>query len=442
MVENGPEHSPQKELDPTTRVVVTGIGAVSPLGLNVQETWQNMVAGKTGIKSHVFEQYKQIEAKIAGTVEGFDAKVALADFIEVKDINNALHRSAHFSLAASFEALTQAGLLIKRPTKDWIINRQLVNPHAIATVIGTGVAGAEIIADVQLSLDKGKTARGKDILKMLPERVATSVSMAFGLKGMTFTPVAACATGNTSIAEGFKEIMIGNAEVAIVGGSESCTVPIATTMFDAMRALDKGEDPNVSPRPFDENATGFVMGEGAGILVLERLDVALKRKATILAEIVGIAATCDAYDETAPSGEGARASMLKAIKMAEEKGVKGPIYVNPHATGTPIGDPPEIDALNKVYGRVKKLDVVGISGTKSSTGHLLGAAGGLEAVISISALQDQIMPPTLHLDNPRKEASRWNLVPHESQKAEFTQVHSNAFGFGGLNSTIIFARYQ
>ena len=439
------EITPQREIDPTTRVVVTGIGAITPLGLGAEATYQGAIAGRSGIVEHVFSEYPQINAGVAGMVsDEFDAVKMLDGIVSRKDINGKLHRSAHFSLYSAHEALQQAGLLVENEGEDakekrWRINEQLVDPTEIAAIIGTGVGGAETIAKVQLLLDSGKQARAYNILQMLAERVVTPVTMAFGVKGPSETIVAACATGNKTIAAGVRYIMSGDAKIAIVGGSESINVPIGSTMFDVLHALDTEKDPTKTPRPFDKSAAGFVMGEGAGVLILERLDVARQRGAKILAEVTGYGDFSDAHHDTEPSGEGGRRALIRAIERSEAKGAKGRVYNNLHGTGTPTGDPVEGRIVTEVY-KERGTDVAGMSSTKSEMGHLLGAAGAVEGVICVKALEHQIMPPTLHLENPIEEVEGWNLVPNDAQPAEFDNAHSNAFGFGGLNTTVVFSR--
>ena len=437
--------SQQHTLDPTARIVVTGMGAVTPLGLNVEETWASAVAARSGIRSHCFEQYPQIHASVAGMVsEQFSAKDALDGILPRKEIANYLHRTTHFSLAATLEALQQACLLIPNTGEDarekrLVINAAVIDPTAIATIIGTGIGGGEAIGEVQRGLDAGKEARPKHILYTLPERVVTPVTKAFGIKGPAYTVVAACATGNIAITSGVKELMTGDADIAIVGGTEACNVPVGSSMFDCIHALDRETDPSRTPRPLDTSAGGFVMGEGAGVLVLERLDHARRRGATILAEILGYGNSADAFHDTEPSGEGAERAMRLAVARARAKAADGPIYINLHATATPTGDPIEMRAVSHVYGD-RRAQVAGLSATKSATGHLLGAAGAIEAIFSIQALRTNTLPPTLHLNDPIDEANGWNCVPHEAQSAEIVQAHSNAFGFGGENSTVIFGK--
>lgn len=436
------ECAPRKELDPTTRIVVTGIGTVTPLGLNTKETWENLINGKSGIKSHEFDQYPQIQAKVGGIITDFDPAKALGGLLSTKEIRR-IHRSTQFALSATLEALQQAGLLINTGedavNRKWVINSAIVDPKEIAAIIGTGIGGGETIAQVKQNLDQGKTAEVSHIFHVLPERVVTPVAKAFGIKGPTYINVAACATGNVSITSGIKEIMCGDAKIAIVGGTEAVNVPIGVAMFDILRALDLEADPTKTPRPLDKSAGGFVMGEGAGILILERCDIAQRRGARILAEVTGYGNTSDAFHDTTPSGEGAERAMRIARNRLKEKRAGGPIYINPHATATPTGDPIEIKAVRNEYGEEIK-HVAGISATKGATGHLLGAAGAVEAIFCIKALGTQVMPPTLRLENPIDGAAGLNLVPREAQKGEFLHAQNNGFGFGGLNSVVIFSQ--
>ncbi len=440
-----PSFVPRKEIDTTTRVVVVGIGAITPVGIGAEATWQNVRDGKSGIVEHRFEKYPQIRASVAGMVpEDFKPEVALAGMLPIKDIRRKLHRSTHFALSASFEALQQAGLLVQREGEDakereWKINPQIADPADVAAIIGTGIGGGAVIAKVQLSLDERKRASPSDILHALPERVLTPVTMAFDIKGPQYTVVAACATGNVAIASGVKEIMLGDAKIALVCSTEAESVPVGFAMFDVLGALDPEADPKKTPRPFDRSAAGFVMGEGAGALVLIRYDIARKLGVKILAEVTGYGIYGDAYHDTEPSGEGGERALLRAIDKAKEKDAKGKVYNNLHGTGTKIGDPIELGIVRRAYEE-KKIDAVGMSSTKGATGHLLGAAGAVEAVICIKALEEQVMPPTLRLEHPIDEAEGLNLVPKEAQRSEFDQAHSNAFGFGGLNAIVVFSR--
>jgi len=437
--------APQKEFDPTTRIVVTGIGAITPLGLNIQDSWDNLINGKSGIKSHGFNEYPQIQAKVGGTVTDFDPAKALDGLLPKKEIRR-IHRSTQFSLSATLQALQQAGLIRANEDessadKKWEIDPVIIDPRDVSIIIGTGVGGIEAIARVQQNLDKGKTAEVSHIFHALPERVVTPVAKAFGIKGPIYTPIAACATGNIAITLGVKEIMSGDAKIAAVGGTEAVVVPIGLTMFDVLQALSREPDPTKTPRPLDKSAGGFVMGEGAGILILERYDVAKKRGAKILAEVAGYGNTSDAYHDTNPSGEGAERAMRIAIDRSREKRGNGNrrFYINPHATATPTGDPVEIKAIRNEY-REEIKNIAGISATKGATGHLLGAAGAVEAIFCIKALETQVMPPTLRLENPIDEAEGLNLVPKEAQKGEFDHAQNNGFGFGGINSVVIFSR--
>ncbi len=446
-----------KEYDPTTKVVVIGMGAVTPLGIGVEAMWDGLINGRSGIVERDYSNYKeehypQIKAKVAGMVPNeFDPVTLLNGVVARKDINRKLHTSALYSLVAGYEALQQAGVLMHtedqlgedgKPDsvtvgRNWKINPDLIDPTQIAAYIGTGIGGAETVADVQRSLERGRPADPSGILKTLAERVATTVSMSFGIEGDVQTPIAACATGNKAIVAGVRAIRSGDVVAALVGGTEAANVPLGSGMFDVLRALSQNEDPEKASRPFDRDRDGFVMGEGAGTLFLVRLDVAQRLKAKILAEVSAYGDFSDAYHDTSPTGKGARLALNRVIDLSDLRKARGPVYTNLHGTSTPEGDPKEAQAVVDVYTERGEV-VAGMSSTKSSMGHLLGAAGAVEAIACIKALETQTMPPTLNLDNPIEEVARWNMVAKEAQPAEIRKARNNAFGFGGLNTVVEF----
>lgn len=418
------------------RVVVTGLGAITPLGLNVADSFAALKSGKSGIK--LMEPAIHNRINIAGVVEGFDPK----KYFSPKDLKR-IHRSAQFSTAAVAEALIDGGLLDSDTNLTlWNISPKSIRPEDIGAKIGSGVAGLTYVPEMQdIIRDKGEEKISPfSSLQFLLERVATIPSRKFSLKGETTATVAACATGSKSIAEARNAIILGEADLMLAGGTEAALTQLGLASFDVMRALadpKKFNSPEEASRPFDKDAAGFVMGEGAGILLLERLDHATKRGAKIYAEVIGHANTSDAYDDTAPSGEGARRAMRKALINAgiEPEQVD---YLNAHGTSTPTGDPEELEAVRDVFG--SHLSKLFISSTKSATGHLLGAAGGIEAVFCIKALDEGIIPPTLNLSNPIREG--FNLVPNTSKYHPIEIAMSNSFGFGGINSVLIFKKFN
>lgn len=421
-----------KEFDPKRRIVVTGIGMVTPLGLDTKSTWNNLVNGKSGIAPIDIEFTK---IKVAGQIKNFDQVSALSEFVLQKNLRR-ISRPSQLSTAAAIEALRNAGLLNGNKLKDGI------DPNRVGVRIGTGIGGANLITGVSERIKAGARVSPFDTLLVEPERVASVVSMSLGLKGPLAMPSAACATGNLAITDGYKDIMFGDADIMLVGGVESTIEQVILNLFDAVGALSHESDPEKAQkasRPFDKTRNGFVMSEGAGILVLEEFEHAKKRGAKILAELIGYGNTADAGDDTAPSGEGAERAIKEAMRKSGGIPPEGLIYINAHATSTPAGDPVEILAIKSVFGGRKELAV---SSTKGSTGHLMGGAGGVEAAFSVLALSEGILPPTVNLDSPMDEASGINLVPNEAQKRQPNTAINNGFGFGGFNSVTVFRRVE
>lgn len=425
------------------RVVVTGVGAISALGLNMKDTFQGLINGKTGIQKistsewELKEDARNSEVDIAGLVMNFDA----SQYIPKKELNR-IHRSAQFSVIASREALIQAGLFDPSSQIEKGVNHLLgVNPHRFGVILGTGIGGGSVIAEMEDTIrDKGdKRVSSLSMLHLLPERVSTVPSIWFGAEAEVGEKTAACASAPQAISDAFKTLERGDADCVLTGGAEAANHRIALAGFNNMHALNNqwNKDPEGASRPFDQKANGFVMGEGAGILLLETLEHAVARGATILAELVGFSNTADAYHDTAPNQRGAERAMRLALVMAEIDPSEVD-YINAHGTSTPLNDPMELSAIKEVY---KDKLRAAISSTKGATGHLLGAAGGLEAAICVQTIQEGIIPPTVNLHSPIKEAEGLNLVPLEAQRKPVNVAVSHSLGFGGLNSVLVFRRF-
>jgi 3-oxoacyl-[acyl-carrier-protein] synthase II len=407
--------------------VVTGVGMVTPVGLDTETSWEGLIAGKSGIGPITHFDDKGIPTQIAGEVKGFDA----AKFIEAKEIKK-MDRFIHLALAASQMAMDDAKLVISPENAD-----------RIGVIAGAGIGGLPAIERAYRAyLEKGYRRITPFFIPMsIINEMAGHISMRFGAKGPNSCAVTACATGTHSIGDAFKIIQRGDADAMFAGGAESCICPLGVGGFNAMKALStRNNEPGRASRPFDAERDGFVMGEGSGIIVLEDLAFAQRRGATILAEVIGYGLSGDAYHITspAPNGEGAARCMSLAIKDAgispAEVG-----YINAHGTSTKYGDELETMAIKTVFGGHAR--AVPISSTKSMTGHLLGAAGGVEAVISILALERGILPPTINLENPDPECDL-DYIPNTARKKQVDIAISNSFGFGGTNATLVFRKFR
>lgn len=409
------------------RVVVTGIGMITPLGLDTEKSWEGLVNGKSGIGPITQFDDKAIPTQIAGEIHGFDPE----KYIEPKEIKK-MDRFIHLAVAASQMAMDASGLTITPENAD-----------RVGVIVSAGMGGLPAIERVHDAYrEKGFRRITPFFIPMtIINEAAGILSIRYGAKGPNLSIVTACATGTHSIGEAFKTIQRGDADAMIAGGAESCICPLGVGGFNAMKALStRNSEPQRASRPFDAERDGFIMGEGSGIVVLEDLDSALMRGARIYAEVAGYGASGDAYHITspAPNGEGAARCMTAAMKDA---GI-GPTdmgYINAHGTSTKFGDELESIAIKTVFGdHAYKIPV---SSTKSMTGHLLGAAGGVEAVISILALERGLLPPTINLDNPDPECDL-DYVPHTARRAQVDVVMSNSFGFGGTNACLIFKRFR
>ena len=408
------------------RVVVTGIGAVSPLGNDAHTTWENVLAGKSGIGPLTRLNADDFPAKVAGELKDFD----IEKYVDRKEARK-MDRFTHYAIAASVMAVEDAKLEINDS-----------NATRVGVWIGSGIGGLETLENQhEIFLNRGyKRVSPFFVPMMIPDMAAGQVSIKLGAKGINSCTVTACATGTNSIGDAFKAIQRGDADVMISGGTEAPITKMAVAGFCANTALTTNPDPNTACRPFDADRDGFVLSEGAGIVILEELEHALNRGATIYAEIAGYGATGDAYHITAPApgGEGGARAMNMAINDAglAPEDIQ---YINAHGTSTPYNDKYETAAIKEVFGDYAYK--VAVSSTKSMTGHLLGAAGGIEAIFTALSIRDGIIPPTIHIETPDPECDL-DYVPNVARKADVKAAISNSLGFGGHNATILFKKYE
>jgi 3-oxoacyl-[acyl-carrier-protein] synthase II len=418
------------------RIVVTGTGVVSPLGVGTQAVWSRLLSGRSGVSRLPDEMAPDVPAQIAGRVpsksEDPDAGFDIDAEVPGKD-QKKMDRFIAFAIAATNEAVRQAG---------WAPDHEEAKART-ATVIATGIGGFPAIADAVRTVD------GRGVRRLSPFTVpaflanlaAGWVSIKHGFKGPIGAPVTACAAGVQAIGDAARMIRAGEADVAVCGGAEATIDRVSLGAFAAARALSTGFNatPEKASRPFDQARDGFVMGEGAGILVIEALEHAQQRGATILGEVVGYGTSADAYHLTAgpEDGDGAARAMRAALLQAglEPASID---HLNAHATSTPVGDRGELAAIASVFGAHRPV----ISATKSATGHLLGAAGGLEAIFTLQALRDQTAPPTLNLESPDAMALDFDIVAGEARKVPMQYALSNGFGFGGVNASVIFKTWN
>lgn len=414
----------QKELK---RVVVTGIGAVTPLGNTWKDTWQRALQGESGIQSITRFPVDQYDTRFAGEVKNFNSDL----YIEKKE-QKKMDLFIHFALASTKMALEHAGLQITEDRAD-----------RTGVIVGAGMGGLPWIEEQHSRLmEKGPSRVSPFFIpSVIANLAAGQISMAVGAKNVNYSITSACATGVHCIGEAFRYIMYNHADVMLAGGTESAVCPMSMAGFGNMRALStRNDSPSQASRPFDKDRDGFVLGEGATVVVLESLDHALKRGATILCEVSGYGVSSDAYHMTSPAPEGLGGA--KAMQSALNEAQINPSlinYVNAHATATPVGDGLETSALKKVFGEhAKKLWV---SSTKSMTGHLLGAAGAIESAFCIQSLVDQVVPPTINLENPSDDCDL-DYVPKTARKGKIQHTLNNSFGFGGTNGSLIFSRFE
>jgi len=410
------------------RVVVTGMGTITPVGNDVATTWRSLIEGKSGTAPITKFDASNFPVKFAAEVKGFNP----LDYMDRKEAKRA-DQYTQYAVAAARQAMTNAGL----------VERNGMDPDRIGVIIGSGIGGLKSFEeqhDVYRERGVGKISPFF-IPMFIADIAAGIVSMMFNAKGPNYATVSACATSAHAIGDAYRTIQYGDADVMITGGAEATVTPMAIGGFANMKALsERNDSPATASRPFDSTRDGFVMGEGAGVLILEELEHALQRGATIYAEIVGYGATGDAYHLTAPApdGEGAQRAMKRALKDAglEPKDIQ---YINAHGTSTPANDFNETRAIKAVFGEHAKS--VNVSSTKSATGHMLGAAGAVEAVVSAMVVGTGIIPPTINYHHPDPELDL-NYTPNTSVERDVNAVLSNSFGFGGHNSTLAIKRYE
>jgi len=412
------------------RVVVTGMGIACPLGVGVEHVWRRLIAGESGISSIQAFDTKDLPAKIAGTIPGgsrADGRLDISEWVPVKD-QKKMDRFIQLALVAATQAVEDSGW---RPDTE---------PERCETgvMIGSGIGGLQTIYEASVQVHEGRSRRISPffIPSSLVNLASGHVSIKYGFMGPNHSAVTACATGVHAIGDAARLIMLGDAEVMVAGGAEAAVCELGIAGFCAARALSTGfnDQPARASRPWDSDRDGFVMGEGAGIVVLEEYEHARKRGAHIYAEVTGYGMSGDAHHITAPGNGGAYRAMQAALRSGGMSAADIQ-YVNAHGTSTPTGDELELEATEQIFGNAARK--VAMSSTKSATGHLLGAAGAVEAIFSILAIRDGVAPPTLNLDSPSRE-SPIDRVAHEAQERRIRVALSNSFGFGGTNASIIF----
>jgi 3-oxoacyl-[acyl-carrier-protein] synthase II len=409
------------------RVVITGLGCISPLGLDVPTTWANIVAGKSGVGPITHFDASDFKTKIAAEVKGFDG-VTLFGTREVRRLD----RFCQFAMAAARQAVEDAGLVIHDDNRD-----------RIGVLVGSGIGGMNTFYEqINVYFDRGPMRVSPFVINMMiPDSAGGAIAIDMGIHGPNYAITAACATGAYSIGEAAEIIRRGGADVMLAGGSEAVIMPITVAGLNVMTAIStRNDDPERASRPFDATRDGFVMGEGAGVLVLESLESAQMRGACILAEVTGFGANNDAFHITAPPerGEGSAACMILALKDAglapADIG-----YINAHGTGTVLNDKSETAAIKTVFG--EQAYSVPVSSTKSMIGHQLGAAGAVEAAFCVKILQDNILPPTINYHTPDPLCDL-DYIPNTARPATVRHVMTNSFGFGGHNATLIISRFD
>lgn len=406
------------------RVVITGAGVVSPLGHDVESFWDNIKKGQSGIKCLNADEYKDINTKIAGIIEDFPN-----EYLDMKEIKRS-DPFIQYGYAAAIQAVEQSNIDLEKVDRD-----------RIGVYIGSGAGGLQtLFENYQILFDKGPKRVSPFLIPMsIHNMISGLIAIKYQFRGPSFAPVSACATSNHAIGEAYLQIAHGYADAIIAGGAESTIHPLYFAGFSKMRAMStRNDEPEKASRPFDAARDGFVMSEGAGVLFLEEYEHAKKRGARILGEIIGYGSTTDAYHITAPDYQGA----AKAMELAMERAGISPSevdYINAHGTSTPTGDVSETKAIKQVFGdhayRLK------VSSTKSMTGHMFGAAGAVEAIITLKSMAENVFPPTINLENPDKDCDL-DYVPNEAVEGDIHIALSNGFGFGGHNAVVAFKKFS
>lgn len=408
------------------RVVVTGMGAITPIGNSVEEYWNGLANGVNGIDNITAFDVENSDVKLAAEVKNFDPKL----YIDPKEARR-MDRYCQFAMAGAKEAMEEAG-----------IDLESIDHNRFGVIVGSGIGGLGTLENEHIKmLEKGPKRVNPLLIPMIISNMAAgNIAIKYGAKGVCTNIVTACATGSQCIGDAYRNIKHGYSDIILAGGAEASITPLSIAGFSNLTALSKATDKDRASIPFDKERNGFVMGEGAGIVVLEELEHALKRGAKILAEVVGYGATCDAYHMTSPAvdGEGAARSMQLSI---EEAGIKPSqvSYINAHGTSTPYNDKFETLAVKTVFG--EDAYKIPMSSTKSMTGHLLGASGAIETVACIKAIVEDFIPPTIGYQVPDEDCDL-DIVPNVGRKANVEYAMTNSFGFGGHNATLLLKKYQ
>jgi beta-ketoacyl-acyl-carrier-protein synthase II len=422
------------------RAVVTGVGALSPVGIGADASWEALVAGRSGVADITLFDTTDYEIHVAGEVKGFDA----TQYMDGKDVRRH-DRNTHFAVAATGEALRDAGLL----GADDMLDTNQADPDRFGMVVGTAIGGIGMISDgIQTLLERGVDRISPFLLAhMIPDAASGMVAIQYGIRGPNMAVVSACATGGHAIGEAMESIVRGQADLMLGAGTEAVVVPLALAGFSQMKALgtpidpDTGEyNPAIASRPFDLTRNGFVVSEGAAVLVLEELEHARARGVTPIAEVIGYGSAADAFHMVAPAerGEGNQRAMRAALARAGI-GPEEVDYINAHGTGTPLNDRYETVAIQEVFGA--HTEQLAVSSTKSMTGHMMGAAGAFEGFVCVRVVQTGCLPPTINYRHPDPDLTL-DYVPNEARQADVRVALSNSMGLGGHNSTVIVRRFE